>query len=309
LPERDRFPAFCEEILRRILTLDIVHHGTEPFRGTIDIRRAGAVDIANIGTSSAEYVRTRNLVRDGAEAAFVILPVRGDLYCTQGGQPYRIDLGTGAICDSTKTGGLRSATDAQFWSLKIERDWINGLIPQVKWFAGMKLNEGGALQLLLGYLEGMIGRGFAADRRAAQLHSDHLLDLIALALGAIGDAAEIANSRGARAARLQAIKRDILGNFARQDLSVTALAARHGISPRYVQMLFDREGTTFTEFVVQQRLARAYRMLNDPGYADHTISRIAFAVGFGDLSYFNRTFRCFYGATPSDVRAQARRAG
>jgi AraC-like DNA-binding protein len=33
------------------------------------------------------------------------------------------------------------------------------------------------------------------------------------------------------------------------------------------------------------------------------VSSVAFEVGFGDLSYFNRTFRRRFGATPSDVRA------
>jgi AraC-like DNA-binding protein len=39
------------------------------------------------------------------------------------------------------------------------------------------------------------------------------------------------------------------------------------------------------------------------------ISDIAFACGFGDLSYFNRVFRRQYGATPSRVRAAARQGG
>jgi AraC-like DNA-binding protein len=33
----------------------------------------------------------------------------------------------------------------------------------------------------------------------------------------------------------------------------------------------------------------------------------AFEVGFGNLSYFNRSFRRRYGVTPSDMRAAARR--
>ena len=46
-------------------------------------------------------------------------------------------------------------------------------------------------------------------------------------------------------------------------------------------------------------------MLRDPRYAAWTISAVAYSVGFGDLSYFNRTFRRRFGATPSDIRAAA----
>jgi AraC-like DNA-binding protein len=46
-------------------------------------------------------------------------------------------------------------------------------------------------------------------------------------------------------------------------------------------------------------------MLTSPSHAGWTVSAIALAAGFGDLSHFNRSFRKRYGATPSDVRAEA----
>jgi AraC-like DNA-binding protein len=130
----------------------------------------------------------------------------------------------------------------------------------------------------------------------------HISDLVALAIGATKDARVIAENGGARAARLAAIKSDILDNLARQDLSATEVAARHGVTRRYVDMLFELEDMTFSEFVVGQRLAHAHRMLTDPRFANRTVNAIALDVGFSDLSYFNRTFRRRYGATPSDVR-------
>jgi AraC-like DNA-binding protein len=47
-------------------------------------------------------------------------------------------------------------------------------------------------------------------------------------------------------------------------------------------------------------------MLSDPRRASEKMATVAYDAGFGDLSYFNRVFRRHYGATPSDVRAQAR---
>jgi transcriptional regulator GlxA family with amidase domain len=72
-------------------------------------------------------------------------------------------------------------------------------------------------------------------------------------------------------------------------------------------MLFDGDATTFSEFVLLARLNRAHRMLTDPQFSDRTVSSLAFETGFGDLSYFNRSFRRRYGATPSDVRSSARK--
>ena len=48
-------------------------------------------------------------------------------------------------------------------------------------------------------------------------------------------------------------------------------------------------------------------LMTIPGIGRYTagaIASIAFACGFGDLSYFNRTFKRLYGAPPSDIRGR-----
>jgi AraC-like DNA-binding protein len=107
-------------------------------------------------------------------------------------------------------------------------------------------------------------------------------------------------------ARLDAIKADIAEHLESCELSLGDVAGRQRVTPRYVQMLFERDGTTFSEYVLRQRLGRAYGMLTDPDYGRWTISAIAFEVGFGDLSYFNRAFRRRYVVPPSSVRAAVR---
>jgi AraC-like DNA-binding protein len=135
-----------------------------------------------------------------------------------------------------------------------------------------------------------------------ELVVSQVYDLIALTLGAHRDARETAAGRGVRAARLRAIREDIGANLGDAALAITAVAQRHGVSPRYVGMLFDDSGTTFSTYVLDQRLARARSMLADPRHARLTIGAIATACGFGDVSYFNRVFRRSFGATPSDIR-------
>jgi len=147
-----------------------------------------------------------------------------------------------------------------------------------------------------------------ANRDLQPVLVSHLYDLMAAMIGATRDAAELAEGRGLRAARLHAIKQDIARNLDQPDLSVTALAIRHGCTPRFVQRLFETEGTSFTEYVLAQRLARARRILTDPRRDCEKISTVAYDCGFGDVSYFNRVFRRSYGAAPSDVRAHSRRA-
>ncbi|MGH9905346.1 MAG: helix-turn-helix transcriptional regulator [Pyrinomonadaceae bacterium] len=130
----------------------------------------------------------------------------------------------------------------------------------------------------------------------------YIHDLMAVALGATRDGAVIAAGRGVRAARLRAIKAHVMENLGSLELTVTGVALRQRVTPRYIHMLFQTEGITFSKFVLGQRLMRAHHMLSDPRFAGLGISAIAFAAGFGDLSYFNRTFRRRFGATPSELR-------
>jgi AraC-like DNA-binding protein len=162
-----------------------------------------------------------------------------------------------------------------------------------------------ALKLLTGYLRTVLNEEVLASPAIARVVASHLLDLIALSLGATHDTAISAQAGGVRAARLQAIKTDIVANLANSSLTVADIAARHGVTPRYVHKLFEYQGTTFTQFVLRQRLDHAYRMLRDQRLSMLSITSIAFDVGFGDLSYFNRTFRRRYNATPSDIRNEA----
>jgi len=133
----------------------------------------------------------------------------------------------------------------------------------------------------------------------------HIYDLIAATVGATRDGLAIAGGRGIRAARLRAIMADIATNLSHCGLTVTAVARRQGVTPRYVHKLFESEGLTFSACVLGRRLSRAHQMLSDPRLADRSISSLAFDVGFGDLSYFNRAFRRRYAATPSEIRRSA----
>jgi AraC-like DNA-binding protein len=160
-----------------------------------------------------------------------------------------------------------------------------------------------AIKLLVAYARAITEQQQSLDAPELQrLVAIHIHDLIALAVGATRDGRTIATGRGIRAARLRAIMSDITANLGDCDLTVAAVAQRQRVTPRYLHKLFEAEELTFSTFVLSQRLSRAHRMLCDPRFGDRSISSVAFDVGFSDLSYFNRTVRQRYGATPSDVR-------
>jgi AraC-like DNA-binding protein len=244
----------------------------------------------------------------GGDNIFVCVNLSGDSSASQRGREITLHSGDAVLFSSVNAGcTINRPATVQFVGLRLP---YRTLAPLVAHLDNMPMRlipkETGSLRLLINYLCA-INMGHALDApELLPAVASHIHDLIALSIGATRDAAAIAAERGVRAARLQAIKSDIARNLSDCELTVSGIAMRHGITPRYVQMLFASEGMTFSEFVLGRRLAVAHQLLTDRRLANRPISSIAFDVGFSDLSYFNRTFRRQHNATPTEVRAQER---
>ncbi len=108
---------------------------------------------------------------------------------------------------------------------------------------------------------------------------------------------DVKNHSGINLSRIKAFIETRLSDT-RFDLGAVAL--KFNVTPRQVQKLFQAEKTTFSRYVLARRLEMA-RMLVLRS-SDRPISSIAYEIGFGDLSYFNRAFRQHFNMTPSGMR-------
>lgn len=132
---------------------------------------------------------------------------------------------------------------------------------------------------------------------------DMLLDLVAMALSGDGQA-RIDTPEVLRGGLLLAIRRTIAERVRDPALSVSAVAASHGITPRYVHKLFERDGTTFGDYLMALRLDGAARDLRDPAKAHEPILSIALDWGFKDHGHFSKRFKARFLATPREWRRQ-----
>jgi len=225
-----------------------------------------------------------------------VVTQRGREITPGSGDAFLLSVNAGAFAVSRPT-------HTHFFGLRVPR---NAIAPLVKDLDDDTLRRipgmSDSVKLLASYLGGLLSGRVLASPETARIVVTHVHDLIAICLGATGEAAAVAEDRSIPAARLRSIKSDILANLEDEALRIGDIAVRHCVTPRYVHRLFEREGITYTQFVLRQRLERTYRMLQDPRFTAWSISSIAYECGFGDFSYFNRTFRRHYGRTPSDVK-------
>jgi AraC-like DNA-binding protein len=227
---------------------------------------------------------------------------------TQCGREATLGDGDAILLSCSDVGAVTRPSACRYLGVRVPRTVLAALVPDIEDLVAVPIPRGSpGLALLQNYVSGLLSavEGSAAPA-VHRLATGHIYDLLALTLVAPSGRAIVTDNGGVRAARLRAIKNDIDAGLFSYELSIRSVALKQGVTPRYVQKLFEQEGLSFTEFVRERRLAQAHGLLGDRRFAHLSIGTIAFECGFNDLSYFNRTFRRRYGATPSDVREQAR---
>ncbi len=306
VPERERFATLREEFGRGVVNTEFVPLTDRPWM-ELEVRLLPNVAITS-GAHSAFLADTGHDRTRGADDFNLVWATRpSKLLLEQRGKTVCGGDGTAAFFSGADRLRGNAQADFHFVNIRLQRAILDPLIPRAEDALMRPIPpRSQALRLLNAYL-GLLGRkGEPKGAELAHAVSLHIADLVALAVGTSRDASEWAAGRGLRAARAASVKAWMLERIADPSLSGSMVAAAHGISVRYVQRLFEGEGTSFSGWLRLERLTLARRRLADPALAWRSIATIAFDCGFSDLSWFNHAFRQAYGETPSDVRHGAR---
>ena len=102
---------------------------------------------------------------------------------------------------------------------------------------------------------------------------------------------------------IEAISRLLQQHIHWSDLSVAQAAELCGYSQRRISRLLREQGTTLTRLIAHLREKEARRLLLE---TDESITEIAMAVGFTDLSGFTRSFKRWTGQSPREYRLNQR---
>jgi AraC-like DNA-binding protein len=306
MPLAERISKVREAYAGTIAATEITPHGASPFTWRGALRRLPGLALAS---AAASGVRMARAAANDGDDLIVTVAVEGRVTVQQGGRETVLRTGDIAVTRSRRPAIVECAPQSHWVDLRVPARALSAPVDDDDAFLVTAISAPEPRSMLLRYVDVLLASAGLERPETLNLAVAHVHEIVALVVLAARNGAQIDRSRRPGAARLRAIKADIVENACSRELSIAALAGRHRVTPRYVRKLFEGEGTTFSEFVLLQRLMRARRMLVDPRCADETISAIAFACGFGDLSYFNRVFRRHYGATPSAVREASRRAG
>jgi len=300
--KRERLTAWREIFGRTVCNLDIDPVTANQFRSEATGWRLPGLGMLTGSTSGVRLTHSRELIADD-DLSFMTGPMP-QWTASQLGRDPVLCAGDGVLMNNAEVGAITMPQETGFLTFRVPVAAIAPLVPDVGAVVARRVPaDSQALRLLARYLEILQDTSALATPQLQDLAATHVYDLLALALGATAEAGEIANGRGLRAARLQAILAEIRAHFAEPGFSPGGVARRLGVSPRYVQDVLHDTGVSFTERVMELKLQKARAMLAGARNGSLKVIDVAYGCGFGDISYFNRCFRRRFGAAPGEFRA------
>jgi AraC-like DNA-binding protein len=304
LPARDRLPVWREVFGQTMVRLDIEPVKGTPFCAEGALCALPGAALASVTASPIRVSRTPRLIAEDAVDMVFLVTADAPLHIVQRGREQMLQAGDAIFVRGNERSTIQCRSTTRFTNISVP---INDLMPLLAGHDDLSMTvvnrQNDGFDLLMNYASLLQARQKPLPDELGRIAAAHIRDLMAATIGTDPDCNPRVGERGGvRVARLRAIKADVARYLCEPTLSIDKIAARHGISPRYVRKLFREDQTTFSEFTLALRLERSRQLLRSPTHATSTVTSIAHTVGFNDLSYFNRTFRRRYGITPSELR-------
>ena len=297
-PPHLRFEAWKDQIRKMGGRFDPQVIDPKAFAGWVRPISAYGLIAAEVGSNAHVVERTHRHVRvDGADHYVVLFQLAGRSAMTYNEEAVRVGVGDVAFVDMGRPATFFAGNAGESWNtmaLLLPRQALVshlGFEPR----GGLYRRRGTAVgRLLLDLIRNAGEEGLPPSRTDCYVRLA-VYDLVG-ALFARSDPAPARHS-DKLFMRVRGIIKD---GFADPDLDPCEVAARAGISLRYLQKLFTQRGSTCSEFIYSFRLDYAAHLLQRQSAlgASRAFREIAYASGFRDYSHFARKFRQRFGHAP-----------
>lgn len=289
-----------------VCPMDFKALGERPFHGEAIWSGFGDLKLADLRVGPLITERSDAIVsRSGSEVLQCNLVMSGTMEGTQNGRQVHLAGGTGAFYDGARPYRTLHRTNLHLMNLQIPHAMIAGGGTAIDCLTSRDLARSSELfPLVMGYVTQLAKRAAHFDAQTASLVGRNLADLVnAMAAEVMRKTPfHLAEHTTAATMRVRAFVEEHLSN---PNLDPLMVSEALRLSPRYINKLLEKDGTSLGRLIWHRRLERIAADLRDPMLAQRTISMIALARGFNDLAHFSRAFRRRYDMTPREYRAAA----
>jgi len=298
---RDQFPFWTDAICDKIFQLSVDRRKTGGFIGSIKTYNLDPLSINRV--RSGEHVADLSVQKIGnLKEHYFKLHIQNSSIAIvqQHGYETILEPGDAMLLDSLYPFQLDFPENFSCLSVKIPRELLRPMLKDPKAATSKPISNQSPINMAIKhYIHFLLKTSsHSVDKDQSQLFLDNLLGLIVAGTSDGKTAAKKID----RENKFTRIKRYINANLEDPLLSPAKVARSFSISVSYLYKLFSKNNLTFGNYVRRRRLECAAMTLQSKSNDNHTISEVAYHLGFNDLSHFWRLFRKHYGMTPKEYR-------
>ena len=299
----EQFAVWREVVGQAFVPVSVSRAEAGPFPSTVRSSRVGAISVSLI-ESEAQLVRRTDheIAAHRGDVFFLNLPLTAGASASQHSRHAYLSPGDFVLIDGSHAFELEFTRRFAQISLALPSETLAPLLANPEEATALAVSGGsGVGAVAVATIKAVARANAGLSRHEARALTDHLLGLIALAVGSVHSAPP---SLG-RSLIAHAVLDQIRQHHDDPSRSPEVVARRVGISVSYLHRLMAERGASFGRSLLAYRLEQCRRDLEDPGRVHWKIAEIGVHHGFEDPAYFARAFKLRYERTPREHRRAA----
>lgn len=287
----------------------IIAHEAKPknrlkFEASIECAELAGIELIVFENSPmAAEVTVRNIARARDNCLLICRQLKGTVRLEQNLQQTVLEAGQFAVIDPRRPYTADFPLQSKMLIAKIPRRLLEQRCGPIADISMRVVERDSGIGELTSDLLVLLPRHVSAlDASTATTVGSHALDLVALSLLSKLRGDDTHSRSFARKMALAKVRAVIELKLGEPALTPSDVAVGAGISLRYAQALLAEDGTSIAGLIRERRLYHCERALMSARRLHRTISEIAFAWGFTDLTNFGRLFKKRYGLSPREYR-------
>lgn len=266
------------------------------FFGGISVGRIGNVEFVDVA-ANAQALRksTHNVRAEDGQHFFLIYQQAGSSVLMQHGKQAALGPGDCALIDSRYGSEFRYLEGIRHLSFHLPCDALEqrmrGRQPRI---CETIRSDAPLGNVLGGFIHQVVAKHQLFDEREGSAIGDAMLSMLA-------PLSQDVEQHGGSLRDYARVVAYIEGHL-QDDLLPECIARHVGVSVRSLYRLFEERSQRLGAYVREARLKRCAEQLRACSHRDENLTCIAHRWGFKDSAHFSRTFRAFFGVSPSEYR-------